>query len=34
MGIGTLKKSQVSEICKSIKDAVDEFMNAPVDASR
>jgi putative transposase len=30
MGIGTLKKSQVSEICKSIKDAVDEFMNAPI----
>ena len=30
LGIGTLKKSQVSEICKSIKDAVDEFMNAPI----
>ncbi len=30
MGIGTLKKSQVSEICKSIKDNVDEFMNAPI----
>mgnify|MGYP001564657228 CR=1 FL=1 len=30
MGIGTLKKSQVSEICKSIKDGVDEFMNAPI----
>jgi transposase-like protein len=30
MGIDTLKKSQVSEICKSIKDGVDEFMNAPI----
>ena len=30
MGIGTLKKSQVSEICRSIKDGVDEFMNAPI----
>jgi len=31
MGIDSLKKSQVSEICKSIKDDVDEFMNAPIE---
>jgi transposase-like protein len=31
MGIESLKKSQVSEVCKTIKDDVDEFMNAPID---
>ena len=31
MGIVHLGKSQVSEICKSIKDNVDEFMNAPIE---
>lgn len=31
MGIESLKKSQVSEVCKSIKDDVDAFMSAPLD---
>ena len=31
MGVESLKKSQISEVCKSIKDDVDEFMSAPLE---